>query len=110
MRYAQEKAGRVIEVTNRNSTRLCADCGALTGPTGRAGLKVRTWVCACGATHDRDVNAAVNTLRFGAVLAHESGGDLASETATVSGSRRSGNAAGSWEQQADAEGYTEGRP
>ncbi|HZW08019.1 MAG TPA: transposase [Phycisphaerales bacterium] len=63
---------RVIEVPGRNSTRTCADCGCLTGPTGRAGLKVRVWTCeACGATHDRDVNAAVFTARLGAVLAHE---------------------------------------
>lgn len=74
------QAGRVYaEVPNRNSTRTCSDCGALTGPTGAGGLKARVWTCACGANHDRDVNAAVNTLRLGAVLAHESGGDPASE-------------------------------
>lgn len=74
------QAGRVyVEVPNRNSTRTCSDCGALTGPHGSAGLKVREWVCACGAQHDRDVNAARNTLILGAVLAHESRGDPVSE-------------------------------
>ena len=34
---------------NRNSTRACSTCGALTGPTGLAGLKVRQWTCGvCG--------------------------------------------------------------
>lgn len=66
------QAGRVYaEVSNINSTRMCSGCGALTGPTGLRGLSVRVWTCACGAAHDRDVNAAVNTLRLGAVLAHE---------------------------------------
>lgn len=70
---------RVFEVPNKNSTRTCHDCGALTGPHGLRGLKVREWACACGAHHDRDVNAARNTLILGAVLALESGSDPASE-------------------------------
>lgn len=79
------QAGRVyVEVPNRNSTRTCSSCGCLDGPTGLRGLSVREWTCACGATHDRDVNAAVNTLVLGAVLAHESRGDLAS---VISGHR-----------------------
>lgn len=74
------QAGRVyVEVPNRNSTRMCSGCGALTGPTGLRKLSVRVWTCACGAHHDRDVNAAVNTLRLGAALAHEGAGDRASE-------------------------------
>jgi putative transposase len=66
------QAGRVyLDVPSRNSTRACSSCGSLDGPTGLRGLKVREWVCACGAQHDRDVNAARNTLIHGAVLAHE---------------------------------------
>jgi putative transposase len=66
------QAGRVyLDVPNRHSTRACSACGSLDGPTGLRGLKVREWVCACGAQHDRDVNAARNTLIHGAVLAHE---------------------------------------
>lgn len=55
-----------LEVDSRNSTRICSACGCLTGPSGLAELKVRTWVCsACGTPHDRDINAAVNTLMAG---------------------------------------------
>jgi putative transposase len=42
------------------STQLCSTCGALTGPRGQAGLKIRTWTCDCGAVHDRDQNAEYN--------------------------------------------------
>jgi putative transposase len=44
------------------STQLCSACGALTGPKGREGLRIRTWRCDCGAVHDRDGNAE-NNLR-----------------------------------------------
>ena len=54
---------RYNEVNSRNSTRICSACGALTGPKGRAGLKVRQWECIEWETqHNRDVNAAINTL------------------------------------------------
>lgn len=56
------------EVNCRNSTKTCSSCGALSGPTGLSGLAVRQWRCACGAHHDRDVNAAVNTLIAGVGL------------------------------------------
>jgi putative transposase len=41
------------------SSRLCGQCGAV-----NAGLTLsdRTWVCPCGAVHDRDQNAASNLL------------------------------------------------
>ncbi|NBS17855.1 MAG: transposase [Gammaproteobacteria bacterium] len=52
---------RYLEVNSRNSTRICSACGSLTGPEGRAGLKVREWACIeCGTQHDRDINAAIN--------------------------------------------------
>lgn len=58
---------------NRNSTRICSTCGSRTGPTGLAGLKVREWICgACGAHHERDVNAARNALSSGVGWTHES--------------------------------------
>ena len=61
-----------VEVPSKNSTRTCSTCGALTGPTGWAGLSVREWDCsACGAHHDRDINAAVNTLIAGIGAIHE---------------------------------------
>lgn len=52
-----------IEVDSRNSTRVCNECGSQSGPTGFSGLSVRQWECKeCGTLHDRDVNAAINTL------------------------------------------------
>lgn len=42
------------------STQLCSNCGALTGPKGKKGLRIRTWTCDCGAWHDRDQNAEYN--------------------------------------------------
>ncbi len=42
------------------STQLCSHCGGLEGPKGMAGLRIRTWTCACGTTHDRDENAEYN--------------------------------------------------
>ena len=44
------------------SSRLCSACGALRGTMP---LNVREWTCVCGATHDRDVNAAKNVLAEG---------------------------------------------
>lgn len=42
------------------STQLCWNCGALTGPKGLEGLKVRSWTCDCGTAHDRDETAEYN--------------------------------------------------
>lgn len=60
-----------IEPESRHSTMRCSNCQELTGPTGLSGLAVRRWVCPCGTEHDRDVNAAQNTLIAGAGLALE---------------------------------------
>ena len=74
---------RYVEVPPRNSTRTCSVCGALTGPTGWRGLQVRSWDCgACGAHHDRDVNAAVNTLRTGLGMSLKGGREAASGIAS----------------------------
>lgn len=71
--YKCRAGGReYVEASNFKSTQTCSACGAITGPRGKSGLAVRAWECAaCGAAHDRDVNAAVNTLRLGAGQAHE---------------------------------------
>jgi putative transposase len=65
--YKGQSAGRcVIIVSEKNTTRACSNCKALTGRKGLDMLDVRTWVCGeCGAAHDRDVNAAKN-IRFAA--------------------------------------------
>jgi transposase len=50
------------------TTQICSECGALPSsrPRGIADLGIRDWVCSdCGAHHDRDVNAAQNTLDLG---------------------------------------------
>ena len=63
---------KLIFPENRNSTRTCSHCGALTGPTGLAGLKVREWDCGvCGTHHDRDTNSARNALILGVGRTHE---------------------------------------
>jgi len=67
LQYKGEHAGRsVAVVSERNTTRVCSFCGALTGPTGKDMLVVRHWECPeCGAGHDRDENAARNILYVG---------------------------------------------
>ena len=53
--------GRDLVVVDRwfPSSKVCSVCGAL---RDRMPLHVREWECRCGATHDRDVNAA-RTIR-----------------------------------------------
>jgi transposase len=65
--YKCTASGRqFLEVPSQYSTKTCSACGSLSGPTGYAGLQVRRWTCSvCGADHDRDVNAAMNTLAAG---------------------------------------------
>jgi putative transposase len=67
LQYKGPQAGRCVEiVSERNTTRECSNCKALTDPSGLDMLDVRTWVCReCGVTHDRDVNAARNMLSAG---------------------------------------------
>lgn len=64
--YKAIKHGASYEEVNEAwSTQTCNVCGVIAGPKGRAGLNERTWTCECGATHDRDVNAARNILMRG---------------------------------------------
>ena len=56
------------EVNEAFSTQTCSACGSMPPqrPRGIADLGVREWTCsACGAVHDRDVNAARNILAVG---------------------------------------------
>jgi transposase len=67
-----KSGGTYVEPDSKLSTKTCNECGSQSGPTGLAGLSVRQWVCRdCGVSHDRDVNAAINTLIVGAGYAHE---------------------------------------
>lgn len=71
--YKSRIGGSVyVEPDSKKSTITCSACGALSGPRGLAGLKVREWTCIeCGTLHDRDINAAQNAFIAGAGLAHE---------------------------------------
>lgn len=53
------------EVDEAWTSRTCSACGVVpaSSPKGMGALGIRTWRCdACGASHDRDVNAARNIL------------------------------------------------
>lgn len=67
LRYKAGRHGaRYVEAEERWTSATCSDCGAVSGPKGIAGLRVRHWGCSvCGSTHQRDVNAALNILRVG---------------------------------------------
>ncbi|ACZ85996.1 IS200/IS605 family transposase ISMae41 [Streptosporangium roseum] len=64
LEYKAAWYGRELVVVDRwfPSSRLCSACGAIQRSMP---LNVRDWVCACGAAHDRDVNAAKNILAAG---------------------------------------------
>ncbi|GDY55998.1 transposase [Streptomyces violaceusniger] len=64
LEYKAAWYGREVIAVDRwfPSSKLCSVCGTL---RGKLPLGVRTWTCDCGATHDRDVNAAKNLLAAG---------------------------------------------
>lgn len=63
---------RYVEVGAKLSTLTCSVCRARSGPRGLSMLAVRQWTCAeCGSSHQRDINAARNTLLAGAGSALE---------------------------------------
>lgn len=62
---ASRHGARFIVVDERWTSATCSSCNARSGPKGIAGLRIRLWECSCGASHDRDVNAARNILRAG---------------------------------------------
>lgn len=66
LKYKSQQAGVVYEeVCESYSTQTCSSCGARSGPRGVKGLGIREWDCECGASHDRDINAARNILALG---------------------------------------------
>ena len=69
LEYKSHQAGIVFEVVSENyTTQTCSCCGTIpaSSPKGRAGLRIREWVCStCATVHDRDVNAAKNILAAG---------------------------------------------
>ncbi len=64
LEYKARWYGRAVVAVDRwfPSSKLCSACGA---SHSEMPLNVREWTCACGAVHDRDVNAAKNILAAG---------------------------------------------
>lgn len=66
LRYKCQQARAVyLDVDEKFTTQACSCCGAISdsSPKGMGALGIRAWVCSeCGASHDRDVNAARNIL------------------------------------------------
>ncbi|MET9589050.1 RNA-guided endonuclease TnpB family protein [Streptomyces sp. NPDC006539] len=64
LEYKAQWYGREVIAVDRffPSSKLCSVCGTL---QDKMPQHVRTWACACGTTHDRDVNAARNLLAAG---------------------------------------------
>ncbi|MFD7133584.1 RNA-guided endonuclease InsQ/TnpB family protein [Streptomyces sp. NPDC059894] len=65
--------GRELVVVDRwfPSSKLCGTCGTV---REKLPWNVREWTCACGAVHDRDVNAARNILAAGLAASACGGG------------------------------------
>ena len=68
LRYKASRHGAVyLDIEERFTTQTCSCCGAIpvSSPKGMGALGIRAWVCSeCGASHDRDVNAARNILKI----------------------------------------------
>ena len=64
LKYKAEWSGKNIQVIGRfdPSSKTCSSCGKI---NKELTLSMREWTCVCGATHDRDVNAAINIKTFG---------------------------------------------
>ncbi|WP_329079925.1 RNA-guided endonuclease InsQ/TnpB family protein [Streptosporangium sp. NBC_01469] len=64
LEYKAVRYGRHFAKINRwfPSSKLCSACGTIATSMP---LDIRSWTCGCGATHDRDVNAAINILAAG---------------------------------------------
>jgi len=57
------KNTKLVEVSAKNTTKLCSSCGYL---YTNINIQIRKWICpVCNSNHDRDVNAAVNILNRG---------------------------------------------
>lgn len=108
LEYKATGYGREVLTVDRwfPSSKLCSVCGAL---QAKMPLKVRTWTCGCGTTHDRDVNAAKNLLAAGRAVS-VCGADVRPqrESSRAGGPRRSRNSYGAsrsnplgygWERQ-----------
>ncbi|WAY18416.1 transposase [Mycolicibacterium fortuitum] len=68
LEYKANWYGREVIAIDRwyPSSKLCSECGAI---MEKLPLHIRSWDCRCGATHDRDINAAKNILAAGLAVA-----------------------------------------
>ncbi len=72
LEYKAARYGRTLVVVDRwfPSSKTCSECGYL---LDRLSLGTRSWTCpSCRTRHDRDLNAAKNTLAAGRVAARDS--------------------------------------
>lgn len=72
LRYKAIAHGVTVQIVDEwDTTRTRSCCGSIpdSSPKGKDALGIRRWKCtACGAAHDRDVNAACNILLVGLKL------------------------------------------
>jgi IS605 OrfB family transposase len=72
LQYKAIARGATVQIVNeRNTSRTCSCCGTIpdSSPKGLNALGIRQWDCSdCGASHDRDINAAQNILIVGLEL------------------------------------------
>ncbi|MEU4366026.1 RNA-guided endonuclease InsQ/TnpB family protein [Micromonospora chersina] len=87
LEYKAQWYGRRVIALDRwfPSSKICSVCGIArdTLPLG-----IRTWMCACGTAHDRDVNAARNILAAGLAVS-ACGADVRPQRERPSRTRRS---------------------
>ena len=65
LEYKSDWYGRRLSAIDQwfPSSKMCSRCGSLY--EGKWSLAIRKWSCACGASHDRDHNAAINIHKEG---------------------------------------------
>jgi putative transposase len=101
LQYKAKRYGTELVLADRwyPSSKLCSACG---NRYAALGLGERTWTCAaCGAHHDRDVNAAINLQRLATgALAAQTALPLASPAVTPGTAASDGLAGGGNEMDA----------
>lgn len=73
LEYKAQWYGREVIAVDRwfPSSKTCSACGRV---ADKLPLDVRQWICACGAVHDRDVNAAKDIVAAGLAVTACGGG------------------------------------